>query len=163
MANKAIPANIICGFPGIGKTSAARQFPQFFRDLDSSEFHWITNESGERVLNPEWPNNYLTQIAALDNSAMYRAVFVSSHDQVRKALHERGIHYVNIYPEDTPEMKTFMRKRLESAHSDKEFVDNLMDKYSAYVQSMRDDKNCIRHIEVGPKNIQDWVTLAAYA
>ena len=64
---------IISGFAGIGKTTFCKKFKNSI-DLESSDFHWIYEEDAlnmdkekrkgttKKMLNPEWPENYVKAI-----------------------------------------------------------------------------------------------------
>ena len=168
--NQKIPTTIISGFPSIGKTTNAKLFPTIFRDLESSDYHWIkvvemrSETTGkEKIPNPEWPNNYIDAIKALDKSGMYHNVMVSSHEDIREAMVKAGIKYTNIYPEDTPEMKKIILERVKKRGSSQEFIDMLDAKYSEYVKSMAEDKNAARRVALTPQTITEWGTWCAYA
>ena len=165
--NKIIPATIISGFPGIGKTVAAKKFPTFIRDLESSDYHWTTQKAEDgssiTITHPEWPYNYLKQIRALDTSKYYKVVCVCSSAYVRSAMRAAGIKYVNIYPEDSPEMFDLMIKRYESRNDTEKFILDMKEHWHAYIKSMEDDEGAIRKLKLGPDNINEWVTMCMYA
>ena len=75
-----IPTVIVSGFPAIGKSFISKKFPTLMRDLESSDYHWTRNESNEKIVNSQWPNNYIEAIKALSKSGMYKLVCVSSHE-----------------------------------------------------------------------------------
>lgn len=85
---------IISGFPGVGKSFATNNTggELIILDSDSSNFSWIA--PGER--HPLFPQNYMQHIE--DNLGKADYIFVSSHDNVRKALADRGIEYTLVYP-----------------------------------------------------------------
>lgn len=78
----------VCGFPGVGKSHAAALHG--WPDSDSSGFSWIT----QSVRHPEWPANYIAHLRGLNG-----VVMVSTHSEVRDALHAAGIEYALCYPE----------------------------------------------------------------
>ncbi|QXO12694.1 hypothetical protein pEaSNUABM49_00460 [Erwinia phage pEa_SNUABM_49] len=78
-------AKIICGFPGIGKSSIKNIGKVL--DLDSSLY----------TKNSLFPANYIVDIvSAMDE---YDYILVSTHDVLRKELQSMGISYTNVYPE----------------------------------------------------------------
>lgn len=118
--------HVISAFPASGKTYATEQLRKAgykVLDSDSSSFSWVTRkrtpeeieEEEERyrlkrraipvdrikdemitVRNPDFPNNYIEHIA--ENIGKADFIFVSSHEEVRKAMKERGIEYSLVYP-----------------------------------------------------------------
>lgn len=71
----AMEYKIIAGFPGVGKSYAGKSLKDGGKlyngnvcvddivvvDMESSEYHWIMN-GDEKICNPEWPDNYITEI-----------------------------------------------------------------------------------------------------
>lgn len=53
-------------------------------DSDSSDFSWMINEKGERVRNPEFPQNYVKHLKEAEKK--YRFVLASTHKDVLKLL-----------------------------------------------------------------------------
>lgn len=162
--NNVIPTMIVSVFPGLGKTTFANQFPQMFCDLESSDFHWIINTSGEKCVNPNWPTNYIEQIAALSMATgMYRAVFVSSHDLIRQKMGEARIPYTLIYPEDTPEMKKILLDRYKSRGSSPEFIQSMDENWSEYIKSMAEDRFATKKLALNHDALLQWGVWCAYA
>lgn len=168
--NAKIPTTIISGFPCIGKTSNAKLFPYLFRDLESSDYHWISvveagtgTEDKEKIPNLDWPGNYIEAIKALEKSGMYQTVMVSSHEDIRKEMQKVGIRYTNIYPIDTPEMKEIILDRAKKRGSSPEFIEMLEKNYSDYIKSMAEDPGALRKVTLDPLTINEWGTWCAYA
>jgi len=100
---------VVCGFPGIGKSYYVKNYNNrsiwadthdtMFKvyDSDSSSYSWIDKNDHSKGRHPDFPNNYIKHIKAVntDNSL----VFVSSHKEVRDALKEANIPYVIVYPD----------------------------------------------------------------
>jgi len=64
---------IVEGFAGTGKTTMAKKYDNVF-DLNSSDYHWIYEDKNisekrkgndKRILNPEWPDNYIKKLFEL--------------------------------------------------------------------------------------------------
>jgi len=87
---------IISGFPGIGKSYYHKLHPETTLDSDSSEFSWIINEFGDKIRNPEFPYNYIKHIK--NNIGKYEYIFVSSHEEVRRALLDNCLFFYLVYP-----------------------------------------------------------------
>ena len=114
-------AKVISAFPASGKSTYYREWSQYSKDnvwhggkrhdgsgelcgdkildSDSSQFSWVKDENGNNtdVRNPEFPRNYIQHIK--DNLETKDVIFVSSHDNVRKALEENNIDYYLVYPD----------------------------------------------------------------
>lgn len=75
---------VICGFPGIGKTTAFKEGASL--DIDSSGYSW----------HPDFPANYLEEIQA--NLGKVDYIFVSTHLIVIQALQREGIEHTVVYP-----------------------------------------------------------------
>ena len=76
---------IICGYPGIGKSSIVRHY-QGVIDLESSNF---------KIVN-DWYKVYVNVAEDLDNQNYI--VFLSTHKAVRDELDKRKLNYFIIYP-----------------------------------------------------------------
>lgn len=118
-------AKVISAFPASGKSTYYREWSQYSKnnvwrernngeqvlnnvglpcgdkilDSDSSQFSWVKDVNGNNtdVRNPEFPNNYIQHIK--DHLETEDIIFVSSHDNVRKALEENNIDYYLVYPD----------------------------------------------------------------
>ena len=67
-------------------------------DLESSDYKWNI-ENGEKVLNPDFPNNYIESILLIPEiSPEVNVVFVACHSEVRLLLDEIGLDYTIIVP-----------------------------------------------------------------
>lgn len=75
---------VVAAFPGCGKSTMQKEFPQI-SDSDSSLFD-----------KSQFPQNYLQHIQ--DRLRRGLCTFVSSHDVVRKALVENYVPFVLVYP-----------------------------------------------------------------
>jgi hypothetical protein len=111
---------VISAYPCCGKSYAFKNYQESFSilDSDSSDFSWIYTENGEKVRNPEFPQNYISHIK--ENLGKVDVIFVSSHLAVRQAMTEEGIHYYTVYPE-RGFLKEWIR-RMESRGSSEEFI-----------------------------------------
>lgn len=64
---------IVEGFAGTGKTTMANKYENVV-DLNSSDYHWVYEDKNisekrkgdsKRILNPEWPDNYINELFRL--------------------------------------------------------------------------------------------------
>lgn len=103
-------------FPACGKTwlyEHQKDFGLKILDSDSSKFSWKTVKvpqpdfgdgcqwENTKMRDPEFPNNYIAHIKEQLEKDEYNAIFVSSHEEVRKALEKAEIDYTNIYPDQS--------------------------------------------------------------
>lgn len=103
-------------FPACGKTwlyEHQKDFNLKILDSDSSNFSWKTEKvalpdfgdgcqwEDKKVRDPEFPKNYIAYIKEQLEKDEYNAIFVSSHEEVRKALEEAEIDYTIIYPDQS--------------------------------------------------------------
>lgn len=89
---------IICGYPGIGKTTAARHSKKII-DIDSFNFsHIVDKETGIAENNKEFPINYINYIEKIVNKNKYDFILVSCHTSVRLELSKRKIPFVIVAP-----------------------------------------------------------------
>lgn len=159
-----VPTVIVSGFPAIGKSFLAKKFPILARDLESSDFHWKKtptgewelDENGNKIPNEKWPANYIENIKALEKSGMYRIVFVSSHELIRKEMAKAKIRYSNIFPENTPEMKKVILDRCKLRHSPPEFIENLSENWDSYIDSLVNDTGAVKNVQLNPQSINIW-------
>lgn len=75
---------IIAGFPTIGKSYAKDKHRGKCVDLESSDFHWDTDEDGKKVTSFNWPTNYVEKIKELYNESGYKYICISTHQDVLK-------------------------------------------------------------------------------
>ena len=90
-------------FPACGKTwlyEHQEDYDLKILDSDSSQFSWqyVADGNGgfRKERNPDFPNNYITHIKAHIGKVDY--IFVSTHEEVRKALAEAGIDFTVVFP-----------------------------------------------------------------
>lgn len=119
---------IISGFPGTGKTSTIleneKKKKYILLDSDSRQFSWL--DEAHTIRNPEFPDNYIQHI--LDNIGKVDFIFVSTHKDVREALHKNRLSFILVYPISDLKSEYMRRYRTRTTGlSDPEFID-LMDK-----------------------------------
>lgn len=105
---------IIAAFPACGKTYCFSNNKNLsILDSDSSQFSWVNvidkeyeaknrgkNDYKERYIkirNPDFPKNYIEHIK--ENIGKVDYIFVSTHEEVRKALNESDIEFTIVCPE----------------------------------------------------------------
>lgn len=128
---------VICGFPGIGKSSYVNSFnPHSIWSetldptikvyySDSSHYSWVDMNNHSKGRHPEFPNNYIKHIKAVNNDNAL--VFVSSHKEVRNALKEANIQYVIVYPDlDRCDKHTYIALRIYNREKTFDGLTNLL-------------------------------------
>ncbi len=126
---------IISAFPGMGKTlhTTMKTYGLSYSDSDSSKFNWIINEAGEKVVNPDFPNNYIDHIMEAVKS--HDIVFVSTHQEVREAL--KDVFKIIMYPSKDlkEEYLEKYRTRFSGLHDEK-FVSMMDSKWDSFIDSI---------------------------
>lgn len=124
---------IICGFPGIGKTSLAKNGDVI--DLDSSIFR--VTESGVRPL--LWEKYYCETASHLSKQG--NTVFVSTHKEVLEYLKNNSDEFVCvIYPSRA--LKDFwierLKNRYEKSGTDKDLraYSSCKNNFDSYIQEL---------------------------
>lgn len=134
MSRKAI---VICGFPGVGKTSVANNRVNIL-DAESSAFSWNWNpehlEKG-RERNPEFPHNYIRFVK--ENMDKYDVILTSSHQVVRDALKAEGIQYIIVAPE-FDRKNEYMIRYLQRG-SEINFIESLYERWSMFLKEIQND------------------------
>lgn len=130
-------AIVICGFPGVGKSSAANNRANIL-DAESSAFSWNWNtekpEKG-RERNPAFPGNYIKFIQ--ENMERYDAILVSTHQAVRYAMKAEGIQYLIAAPY-VDEKNNYMIRYLQRGSSI-DFIEDLYGNWEDYLSDLYND------------------------
>lgn len=148
------PTEIICGFPGIGKTHFYKQSEGRALDSDSSNFSWIHEEGKDRVRNPAFPVNYINHIK--ENLGKVDIILVSSHKEVRDALVAEGLHFTLIYPDKNEKEELLTRYRERG--SDASFLKLLDLNWNKFMTDMAGQIDC-NHVVLPPETyLSDYLT-----
>jgi hypothetical protein len=137
---------LISAFPGTGKSHNYRNQPAppvFVLDSDSSEFSWIINSDGEKVRNPNFPENYMTHIK--ENMGTAKIIFISSHKEVRDALVQEGLDFTLIFPERG--LKEEYVQRYTERGSPQGFIDLLGREWDNWIDELEGQSFCT-HIQL---------------
>jgi len=130
---------IISAFPGTGKSYYHRNNPETTLDSDSSLFSWVTVD-GQKVRNPEFPANYIKHIT--ENIGNAEFIFVSSHAEVRKALHDAGLQFYLVYPR-LIDMDKYVQ-RYKDRGSPQGFIDLVVKNWDMWINECRSETDCIK-------------------
>lgn len=129
-------AMVVCGFPGIGKSSVANNRVNLV-DAESSAYSWIWDaEKPEEApkRNPRFPENYIEAIQEERSVYQHDFVFVSCHKEVREALIYAGIPYIVVAP--SLELKNEYMIRYLQRGSSTEFIEKLYEKWDEYLKEI---------------------------
>lgn len=133
---------VISAFPASGKTHCFNDIFVKRRwevlDSDSSQFSWIKDENGNNTKerNLDFPNNYMKHIK--DNIGKVDVIFVSSHDNVRKALEAEKIPYYLVYPynDEGNYNKALWIQRMRHRGSTQDFCDFIYKNWDNFIEDM---------------------------
>lgn len=129
-------STIICGFSGIGK-STAEQKNRRILDFESSGYSNIF-ENGFRVgRNKDFPKNYIDRLEKLieNNEADY--YLLSCHEEVRNELKARGLKYIIVMP--YTEYQNEYVKRWLRRGSDIDFITKMNERRLRMIRSCVED------------------------
>ena len=87
-----------------------------------------------KVRNPDFPNNYIEHIKENIGKADY--IFVSTHEEVRRALAEAGIDFILVFPRY--DLKTEWIGRCFLRGSGEAFCKLIADNWDAWIQQMEE-------------------------
>lgn len=127
---------VICGFSGIGKTTAEQKH-RLIIDLESSPFSYTWDGGLKMERNPSFPDNYVDRLCELIDNDSARYYLTSCHQEVRTALKNRGIDYIIVLP--TIEQKNEYLKRWLRRGSPMEFIQLMNDRWEEMIQSCEED------------------------
>lgn len=135
--NKTKPI-VICGFSGIGKSYAAKEFNEVL-DLESSIYSKVWSDLEQREeRHPEFPGNYVDEIEDYVNDpGEYLYILVSCHEEVREELRNRGIDYIIVRP--SCNMKNEYIKRWITRGSDISFIRKMDERWTEMIDSCQKD------------------------
>lgn len=123
-------ATVICGFPGVGKTTLFNQLKeQGIRVLDSDSSQFPKDG---------FPANYIEHIEkaiAEDN-----IVLVSTHAEVRAALAAKGIHYILARPANIEQKEEYLQ-RYRDRGSSAFFLELMDNNWKKFFSDVKNDMN----------------------
>ena len=135
---------IVCGYQGIGKSSAARAIQNVI-DLESSSFY----EADEETRPDDWAYFYVK--IAIDQALKGNDVFLSCHKSVREQLY---LQYQNLCDED----KTYVAPLviIPAIELKKEWENRLLDRYFISLEP-KDRKAYEFHIKEFETSVNDLI------
>ena len=135
---------IISAFPGTGKTSIFNSGKYDCLDSDSSEFSWVVNEDGQKVRNPDFPENYIAHIK--ENIGKVDLIFVSTHKDVRDALQLNCLFFYLLYPKKSA--KEEYLRRYKDRNSSEAFINLLSDNWDNWIRECEFCERGCKQIEM---------------
>ena len=130
---------ILSAFPACGKSTSYRnQESVSVLDSDSSEFSWVKDENGKNTKerNPNFPQNYISHIKS--QIGIVDIIMVSSHEAVRKALHDNNLKFSLVYPKI--EFKNEWIRRFEERGNDENFIKFISDNWEKFIEELENEK-----------------------
>lgn len=129
---------IICGFSGVGKSTAEQKHKNVI-DWESSCYshHWIEGDECKWVKNPDFPQNYID--AVLKHCVEYTNHYhlLSCHQEVRDELKRRGIDYIIVMPEIT-QRNEYLKRWLKRGSS-MDFITSMHERWGEMYHSCNRD------------------------
>lgn len=126
---------IISAFPGCGKSEATAMHKtsgEIWLDSDSSKFHWIYNQDGSKLPNPQFPQNYLKHIQNFSGYA--DVIFVSTHKEILELLCDNNIPFVLVRPYRV--IKDAYIRRYKERGNDDSFINLMNTKWDQFMDDM---------------------------
>lgn len=127
---------VICGFSGIGK-STAEQKHRAIVDFESSIWSHSYENGYSIGRNPRFPINYIDKLCEMIDNDEATFYLLSCHQEVRDELQRRGIEYIIVLP--TVEQKNEYLKRWLKRGSSIEFIKLMNDKWEDMIKSCEED------------------------
>lgn len=124
---------ILCAaFPGTGKTYYCNSYPEyqpedFAIDSDSSNFD-----------KDYFPQNYITHIESCIGK--HARIFISSHEEVRKALISNHLPFTLVYPDIN--LKDEYLRRYKDRGSAGEFIQLIDNNWNDWIKQLQNQKGC---------------------
>lgn len=146
---KKITGLIICGFPGVGKSTAAQKMYRDVIDVESSGFRWKRDEDGfpTRNENENWVSDYVDYIEDLASKYGYSYVFVSTHKKVREELENRRIPYIVVVP--NKELRDDYLLRYLRRGDKLSFIETVYHNWCVWLDEIEESDAVVIHLGVG--------------
>ena len=125
-------STIICGFSGIGK-STAEQKNRKILDFESSGYSNIFENGFIVSRNKDFPKNYIDKLEDLIKNDESYYYLLSCHEDVRNELKARGLKYMIVLP--YRECKNEYIKRWLKRGSDIDFITTMNERWDAMIDS----------------------------
>lgn len=124
---------IICGFSGIGKSTAVHLYKDKVLDFESSYYSKLPDGSQ----NPAFPQNYVEAISKEFETGNNKVILTSCHADVRKLLKENNLPYLIVLPNADARNEYVIRWL--SRGSKLSFIKNMYNHWYEYIDSCFED------------------------
>lgn len=131
-------STIICGFSGIGK-STAEQKNRKILDFESSGYSNIFENGFVVSRNKDFPKNYIDKLEELIKNDEAYYYLLSCHQEVRDELKARGLKYIIVLPYRDKELKNEYKKRWLKRGSDIDFITKMNERWDEMIDSCVND------------------------
>ena len=131
---------IICGFSGIGKSTAEQKNKRIL-DFESSGYSNIFENGFRLGRNKDFPKNYIDKLEELMERDEADYYLLSCHEEVRNELKTRNLKYIIVMP--YMEHKNEYMKRWFKRGSDIDFITKMNKCWNEMINS------CVR--DIAPK------------
>lgn len=145
--------HVISAFPACGKSTISNHAEQYglkralLKFNEETQTHDITVPEGPGIPvfdsdsslfdKSAFPQNYVTHIQSVLARFDDVVIFVSSHEEVRKALHDAGVDFTLVYPQR--ELKEEYIQRYISRGSSEDFVAMMQARWNDFIDSCETD------------------------
>ena len=126
---------IICGFSGVGKSTAEQKAKNII-DFESSGY---SHDWEKGVINNNFPKNYID--AVIDHMTNHHncIYLLSCHEVVRKELKDRDFEYIIVMPTYW-QRNEYMKRWLKRGSSDT-FMRSMYDRWNEMIESCEKDSS----------------------
>lgn len=140
-ANKSL---IVCGFPGVGKSSLFKEYGE--KDISDSDSSKFPKEG--------FPKNYIKHIEGLVGKKS--AILVSTHKEVLDELEKLNLNYIIMYPERG--LKEEYIQRYKDRGSPEGFIKTLSENWDMFHDDIETPRNnCWRIILKKGEFLSDYI------
>lgn len=148
MADWKMTGTIICGYPGVGKSTVASNRTDIV-DAESSAFsHPFDPVTMKQEESKDFPANYVDHIERLASElGGYNYILASCHKEVRDELDARGIPYVVVIP--GIECKDEYMKRYLKRGDRAEFIAQMYSNWDKWHEEIEENAPAIIHLLAG--------------
>lgn len=130
---------IIAAFGGLGKTTCARKYPDLAVDVEAVGYKYIyrspqakrwlaagqherlKGRTHDRVINDQFPENYVNDVRA--HLGNYRYILVVLSHEILAEFERLGLEYYIVYP--APDTASVILNRLKSRGNSDDFIRNI--------------------------------------
>ena len=131
-------STIICGFSGIGKSTAAQKNKRIL-DFESSGYSNIFENGFVVSRNKDFPENYINKLEELIKTNEADYYLLSCHEEVRDELKARGLKYIIVLPYRDKTLKNEYKKRLLKRGSNIDFITKMNEHWEEMINSCVND------------------------